>query len=176
MPPSRARSTASIRTATSGTGARTSSTRSPTRTSPCTRSWGPGAQLGIRGSRPPKVGAAMPTWKSTMHLYPIDGAAHDVGDDDTPWAYRKANWATVYAGVDGDPANVEAIRNWTVDYFDALHPYSAGGAYVNMMMDEGQERVKASYRDNYARLARVKATYDPANVFRINQNIQPASA
>jgi hypothetical protein len=123
-----------------------------------------------------KFGAAMPTWKSTMHLYPIDGAAHDVGDNDTPWAYRKANWATVYAGVDGDPANVEAIRNWTVDYFDALHPYSAGGAYVNMMMDEGQERVKASYRDNYARLARVKATYDPANVFRINQNIQPASA
>ena len=66
-----------------------------------------------------------------------------------------------------------SIRQWTVDYFEALHPYSAGGAYVNMMMDEGQERVRASYRDNYDRLARIKATYDPENLFRINQNIQP---
>ena len=69
--------------------------------------------------------------------------------------------------------NVDAIRRWSVDYFEALHPYSAGGAYVNMMMDEGQERVRASYRDNYDRLARVKATYDPDNIFRVNQNIQP---
>src|SRR3954451_12299614 len=121
-----------------------------------------------------KFGAAMPTWQSTMHLYPIDGAAHDVGDSDTPWAYREARWATVSAGVDPDPANVGAIRDWTVDYFEALHPFSAGGAYVNMMMDEGQERVKASYRGNYDRLARIKAEYDPENVFRINQNIRPA--
>jgi FAD/FMN-containing dehydrogenase len=56
---------------------------------------------------------------------------------------------------------------------EALHPYSAGGGYVNMMMDEGQERVRASYRDNYDRLARVKATYDPDNLFRVNQNIEP---
>src|SRR3954468_10090637 len=122
-----------------------------------------------------KFGEAMPTWKSTMHLYPIDGAAHDVDSSDTPWSYRDARWGAVYAGVDPDPANVESIRNWTVDYFDALHPYSAGGAYVNMMMDEGQERVKASYRDNYARLARIKAEYDPDNLFRINQNIRPAA-
>jgi FAD/FMN-containing dehydrogenase len=81
----------------------------------------------------------------------------------------------VFAGVDPDPANVAAIRDWSVGYQEALHPYSAGGAYVNMMMDEGQERVRASYRDNYDRLAQVKATYDPENVFRINQNIQPAS-
>ena len=60
-----------------------------------------------------------------------------------------------------------------IDYHEALHPYSAGGAYVNMMMDEGQERVRASYRDNYDRLARIKATYDPDNPFRVNQNIQP---
>ena len=65
--------------------------------------------------------------------------------------------------------------DWSVDYFEALHPYSAGGAYVNMMMDEGQERVRASYRDNYDRLARIKATYDPDNLFRVNQNIEPAT-
>ena len=87
----------------------------------------------------------------------------------------RREWGSVFAGVDPDPANVDAIRQWTVDYFEALHPYSAGGAYVNMMMDEGQERVRASYRDNYDRLARVKATYDPENVFRVNQNIQPTA-
>src|SRR3954469_19216136 len=122
-----------------------------------------------------RFGAQMPTWQCTMHLYPIDGAAHDVDASDTAWSYRDARWATVYAGVDPDPANVGAIRDWTVDYFDALHPYSAGGAYVNMMMDEGQERVRASYRGNYERLAKVKAEYDPDNVFRVNQNIRPAA-
>jgi FAD/FMN-containing dehydrogenase len=120
-----------------------------------------------------KFGAEMPTWKSTMHLYPIDGAAHDVGPADTAWSYRDASYGAVFAGVDPDPANVDAIRRWSVEYQEALHPYSAGGAYVNMMMDEGQERVRASYRDNYDRLAKVKATYDPENLFRVNQNIQP---
>jgi FAD binding domain/Berberine and berberine like len=120
-----------------------------------------------------RFGAEMPTWKSTMHLYPIDGAAHDVGPSDTAWSYRDANYGAVFAGVDPDPANVDAIRRWSIDYQEALHPFSAGGAYVNMMMDEGQERVRASYRDNYDRLAAVKATYDPDNLFRVNQNIQP---
>jgi hypothetical protein len=123
-----------------------------------------------------KFGAEMPTWKSTMHLYPIDGAAHDVGASDTAWAYRDAKWGSVFAGVDPDPANAGAIRDWTVDYFDALHPYSAGGAYVNMMMEEGEERVRASYGDNYDRLAQIKATYDPENLFHVNQNIRPAAA
>jgi FAD/FMN-containing dehydrogenase len=120
-----------------------------------------------------RFAAEMPTMKSTMHMYPIDGAAHDVAPSDTAWSYRDANWGSVFAGVDPDPANVDAIRQWSIDYFEALHPYSAGGAYVNMMMDEGQERVRAAYRDNYDRLARIKASYDPDNVFRINQNIEP---
>jgi FAD/FMN-containing dehydrogenase len=123
-----------------------------------------------------KFGAAMPTWKSTMHLYPIDGAVHDVDSSDTAWSYRDSNWGSVFAGVDPDPANVDEIRSWTVDYFEALHPHSAGGAYVNMMMDEGQERVRDSYRDNYDRLAAIKATYDPENLFRVNQNIEPAAS
>ncbi|MET7475238.1 FAD-binding oxidoreductase [Streptomyces sp. NPDC005648] len=121
-----------------------------------------------------KFGAEVPTVQSTMHLYPIDGAAHDVGPDETPWAYRGATWSTVYAGVDPDPANAELVKRWAVDYSDALHPYSAGGAYVNMMMDEGQDRVRASYRGNYERLARIKNALDPENVFRLNQNIRPS--
>jgi FAD/FMN-containing dehydrogenase len=120
-----------------------------------------------------RFGPEMPTMKSTMHLYPIDGAAHDAGASDTAWAYRDANWGSVFAGVDPDPAKAEDIRRWSVDYFEALHPYSAGGAYVNMMMDEGQERVRASYGGNYDRLAAIKATYDPDNLFRVNQNIEP---
>jgi hypothetical protein len=104
-----------------------------------------------------RFGAQMPTMQSTMHLYPINGAAHDVGSSDTAWSYRDATWASVYAGVDHDPANAGAIRDWTIEYFEALHPFSAGGAYVNMMMDEGQERVRAAYRDYYDRLAQVKA-------------------
>jgi hypothetical protein len=123
-----------------------------------------------------RYGEALPTMKSTMHMYPIDGAAHDVASSDTAWSYRDATWGSVFAGVDPDPANVDAIRRWSIDYFEELHPYSAGGAYVNMMMDEGQERVRASYRDNYDRLARIKAEYDPDNVFRVNQNIEPAGS
>ncbi|NGN64555.1 FAD-binding oxidoreductase [Streptomyces sp. A7024] len=123
-----------------------------------------------------KFAAELPTGQSTMHLYPVSGAAHDLASEDTAWSFRDANFASVYAGVDADAANADLVSRWTVDYFDALHPYSMGGAYVNMMMDEGQERVRASYRDNYARLARIKAEYDPENVFRINQNIEPAAS
>jgi FAD/FMN-containing dehydrogenase len=123
-----------------------------------------------------RYGAEMPTMQSTMHMYPIDGAAHDLGPTDTAWSYRDAVWGSVFAGVDPDPGNVGQIRDWSVDYHEALHPYSAGGAYVNMMMDEGQERVRASYRDNYDRLAEIKQQYDPDNLFRVNQNIEPAAA
>jgi hypothetical protein len=117
----------------------------------------------------------MPTMKCTMHLYPIDGAAHRLGTADTAWAFRNANWASVYAGVDPDPANVDAISEWSKGYHEALHPFSAGGAYVNMMMEEGQARVEAAYGENYARLAQIKAKYDPDNLFHVNQNIRPAS-
>ncbi len=118
-------------------------------------------------------GAALPTMHSTMHLYAIDGAAHRVGRSETAFSYRDANWAEVIVGVDPDPANGAKITKWCKDYFDALHPYSAGGAYVNFMMDEGQERVQASFRDNYVRLAEIKSKYDPTNLFRVNQNIRP---
>jgi FAD/FMN-containing dehydrogenase len=115
----------------------------------------------------------LPTWKSTMHLYPIDGAAARVGGDSTPWAYRDAKWAQVIVGVDPDPTNAPVLKQWTVDYFDALHPHSMGGAYVNFMMEEGQERVQATYGSNYERLRQIKRKYDPNNLFHINQNIQP---
>ncbi len=120
-----------------------------------------------------KWGRKLPTMQSTMHMYPIDGKAHRVGDTDTPWAYRDANWAAVIVGVDPEPSRKDELRDWAVGYYDAVHPHSSGGAYVNFMMEEGQERVQASYRHNYERLSQIKAKYDPGNLFRVNQNIQP---
>jgi FAD/FMN-containing dehydrogenase len=123
-----------------------------------------------------RYGAALPSGHSTMHMYPIDGAASRVRSDATAFAYRDGGWAGVIVGVDPDPANAPAISEWARDYWQALHPTSAGGAYVNFMMDEGEDRVRASYRDNYERLTQVKRRYDPDNTFHINQNIPPARA
>jgi FAD/FMN-containing dehydrogenase len=119
-------------------------------------------------------GSRLPTMHSTMHLYPINGAVHRVGKNDTAFNYRDVTWAEVIVGVDPDPMNNDQIIAWTKDYWNALHPHSAGGAYVNFMMDEGQDRIKATYGDNYDRLASIKKKYDPANLFRVNQNIRPA--
>ncbi|MXR19272.1 FAD-binding oxidoreductase [Halobacterium bonnevillei] len=118
--------------------------------------------------------AEVPTPKSTMHLYPIDGAVHRVDREETAWSYRDATWSMVIAGVDPDPANVEEITDWATEYWEAVHPHSAAGSYVNFMMDEGEDRVRASYGDNYERLRQVKSKYDPENVFHVNQNIEPA--
>jgi len=81
----------------------------------------------------------------------------------------------VTVGVDPDPAAVGPAKEWALAYWDALHPYSMGGGYVNMLMDdEGQERVRTTYRDNYDRLVEIKAKYDPHNLFHVNQNVRPA--
>ena len=120
-----------------------------------------------------KHGSQLPSMFSTMHIYPINGAVQRVGSQDTAWGYRDANFAQVMVGVDPDPKNNERLAEWTKDYWLALHPFSAGGAYVNMIMDEGEERVKAAYRENYVRLAQIKAKYDPHNFFHVNQNIKP---
>ncbi|MEV6053670.1 FAD-binding oxidoreductase [Streptomyces sp. NPDC052107] len=123
-----------------------------------------------------KYGQNIPTGLSTMHLYPVDGAAHQVDDaDGTAWAYRDAVWSGIVAGIDPDPANAEAIRQWCVDYWTDLHPHSMGGSYVNFIgPGESQERVRTTYRGHYDRLAAVKRAYDPDNLFHANQNIPPA--
>ena len=120
-----------------------------------------------------RFGAALPTPQSTMHLYPIDGAAHRLQQADTAFSYRDAQWAEVMVGVSPDAKDAPQMTAWTKSYWEVLHPHSAGGAYVNMMMDEGEERIRASYRDNYERLVTVKRRFDPDNLFRVNQNIRP---
>jgi UDP-N-acetylenolpyruvoylglucosamine reductase len=122
-----------------------------------------------------KHGNLLPTMLSTTHLYPVNGAAGKPKNKDTAWNYRNATWAWVVVGVDPDPANKEKITKWAKDYYNDLHPFGAGGAYVNFMMhDEGEIRVKATYGDNFDRLVKVKKTYDPKNLFRVNQNINPS--
>jgi len=122
-----------------------------------------------------KYGGRLPTGMSTMHMYPIDGAASRVAAEATAFAYRDGGWAGVIVGVDPDPANADLISQWARDYWQALHPTSAGGGYINFMMNEGPDRIKAAYRGNYHRLTQIKHRYDPDNAFHINQNIQPDS-
>jgi len=121
-----------------------------------------------------KFGARLPTWQSGLHLYPVNGAASRVKNSDTAWSFRDATWSMVIVGVDPDPANKEKISTWAKQYWEAVHPFSEGGAYVNFMMEEGEDRVKASYGKNYEKLVSVKSKYDPGNLFRVNQNIKPA--
>jgi len=122
-----------------------------------------------------KHGANLPSMFSTMHLYPINGVVHNRKPADTAFSYRNSKWAEVIVGVDPDPANAGKITRWAKDYWDAVHPYSAPGAYVNFMMEEGEARIEATYGPNYSRLRRVKAKYDPNNLFRVNQNIAPVT-
>ena len=120
--------------------------------------------------------AKAPSEISLMHLYPIDGAAMRVAKDETPWGGRDATFSMAIAAVDPRPSQAEALKSWGRNYWNAVHKFNPGGGYVNFMdADEGEARVKASYGEHYERLAAIKRKYDPANLFRVNQNIKPAA-
>ena len=122
-------------------------------------------------------GAKTPTVHSTTHFYPIDGTVHEVGSQETAWSHRGIRWAQVIVGVSPETSDAGKITKWCKDYYDGMKPYAAdNGAYVNFMMEEGQDRVKAAYGNNYDRLAKIKAKYDPENFFHINQNIKPVKS
>ncbi len=118
-------------------------------------------------------GPKVPAVNSTVHIYPINGATHDVAPEATAFAYREANFATVIAGMWPDPADNEANISWVRSYYDATAPESEEGGYINFMSGDDQERIKANYRGNYERLVDVKRKYDPDNLFHLNQNIRP---
>jgi hypothetical protein len=120
--------------------------------------------------------AQAPTALSLMHLYPIDGAVRRVAKDATPWSARDATFSMVIAGIAAEPEKADELKRWGRGYWKAVHPFNMGGVYVNFMMDdEADGRLQATYGDNFARLAAAKAKYDPANLFRVNQNIAPAA-
>jgi FAD/FMN-containing dehydrogenase len=119
-------------------------------------------------------GAKVPEVSATMHLYPINGACHRVGREDTAFAYRDATFAQIIVAAWQDPAaDADRIR-WVREYHQATAPYAEPGGYVNFMADDDSGRVQDNYRGLYGRLAEVKARYDPANLFHLNQNIIPA--
>jgi FAD/FMN-containing dehydrogenase len=120
-----------------------------------------------------EFGPKVPVVNSTMHIYPINGAASRVASDATAFAYRDAKFATVIAGMWPDPADNEKNTKWVKDYYKALQPHSSSGGYVNFMAGDDQERVRDNYKGNYDRLVTIKKKYDPDNLFHMNQNIKP---
>jgi len=120
-------------------------------------------------------GPEIPTVNSAMHIYPFGGAVQDVARNDTAFTYRDAKYVHIIAAVSPDPAPMPQYRDWARNYWSALHPHSSGGSYVNFLMEEGEDRINASYQENYQRLAQIKRKYDPGNLFHINQNIKPAA-
>jgi FAD/FMN-containing dehydrogenase len=122
-----------------------------------------------------KFGPKVPEVSATMHLYPINGACHRVGADDTAFAYRHATFATVIVCAWQDPALDQQRIQWVRDYYAGTAPYSEPGGYVNFMADDDGARVQDNYRGHYQRLAEIKRNYDPDNLFHLNQNIPPAT-
>jgi FAD/FMN-containing dehydrogenase len=120
-----------------------------------------------------EFGPQIPTVSSAVHIYAVDGAVKDISAKETAFAWRDVRYVHAIAAVTPDPNSLLIYREWARNYWAALHPHSAGGAYVNFLMEEGEDRITSSYRGNRERLSAVKAVYDPLNVFRINQNIRP---
>lgn len=120
-----------------------------------------------------EYGPQVPNAMALMHIYPLNGAVQDVAADATAFAFRDVDFTHIIAGIDNNPTNMPANTAWVREYWSTLHPYSAKGAYVNFLMDEGQERIRATYRDSYPKLVAAKQRWDPENRFRVNQNIRP---
>ncbi len=109
-------------------------------------------------------------------IFQLRGAIRDLPAEATAYPDRDAAFSININGVAEVPEQDDTVIAWTREVFAALQPHSTGGVYVNFMGDEGQERVHAAYGASYARLAQIKARWDPDNVFRANQNVRPAGA
>ena len=123
-----------------------------------------------------EYGAQMPSAEAATLMFPIDGACHHVGPEETAFAYRDADFAVVLGPSWPDPTDTAANIEWGRRYSAAVAPYAEVGGYVNFMSGDDQGRVRANYRQNYDRLVEVKRRYDPGNLFRLNQNIAPGGS
>jgi len=121
-----------------------------------------------------KHGPKVPVVNSTMHMYPINGAVHDVPADATAFGHRDVKYATVIAGMWPDPAQNEANIRWVRDYYRALSAHSEAAGYINMSGADDQDKANVNFGRAFDRLRTVKSKYDPGNAFRFNQNIAPA--
>jgi Berberine and berberine like len=122
-----------------------------------------------------EYGPRTPNAASIMHIYPLNGAAARVGPEETAFGHRDARYAMDIVAAWPDPADDEANIRWVRDYYAAVHPYSGtAGGYINFVSADDAERTPENYGPTYERLRQVKATYDPGNLFHLNQNITPA--
>ncbi len=119
-------------------------------------------------------GPKVPAYESGSFFFPINGACHRVGVEETAFAHRDAAISLVIAGSWQEPADNEKNIQWVRDYYDALRPYSEEGGYINFMSGDDQHRAPSNYGANYGRLREIKANYDPNNLFSLNQNVPPA--
>lgn len=121
-------------------------------------------------------GPKVPYVSSTMHLYLMDGAVQDVDVEETAFPVRDARFSMNIAGIWPDPKDNEENISWVRNYYETLHPYSGyEGGYTNFMAGDDQDRVRENYGGHYDRLKKIKALWDPDNVFRLNQNIEPGA-
>ena len=120
--------------------------------------------------------AAMPSPFSQVHIHHMGGAVARVGEDDTAFGHRRATYVYNLNAMWMDPSEDELHSSRNLAAAEAFAPFSTGGVYVNFLGNEGDERIRAAYGDaKFERLTRLKATFDPQNLFRLNQNIRPAS-
>jgi FAD/FMN-containing dehydrogenase len=118
-----------------------------------------------------------PSVECEVSIFSLGGATADVPDDATAYSSRQAAHAFEVRSAWTDPAERHALVDWTRETWTAIHRFAMEGVYVNLVMDEGGDRVRRLYGPaKYDRLARLKARIDPDNVFHLNQNIVPASA
>jgi hypothetical protein len=113
---------------------------------------------------------------SNVLFYRLDGAYSAVGEDDTAFAGgRSPRYAVFLVAIAPTPELLPGDRAWVRSFWEALQPHTLGiGSYVNAMAENDYDRVKASYGEaKYARLAKIKAQYDPGNIFHRNMNILP---
>ncbi len=118
-------------------------------------------------------GETLPSPETATLVFPIDGACHRVGAEETAFAYRDATFSVGLGATWHSPADDEANIAWTRAYYEAVQPSAMDGGYVNFSSDDDAGQIRANYRQNHARLVQVKRAYEPANVFRLNQNVSP---
>jgi hypothetical protein len=121
-----------------------------------------------------KYAGQLPSPHCEIFIAHLGGAAARVAPDAMAYRNRDANFVMNVHGRWETPQEDAACIAWAREFFHATTPLATGGVYVNFMTNDGTDRIAAAYGANYARLAQLKAKYDPSNLFSINQNIAPA--
>jgi FAD/FMN-containing dehydrogenase len=119
--------------------------------------------------------AEMPSPISGVGLQQMHGAASRVDPAATAFPYRDEHYDFLILSQWADPTDSEENIRWTRRLFEEMEPFFETGVYVNNLGEEGEERVREAYGENYERLVALKDKYDPTNLFRLNQNIKPTA-